>query len=582
MTMRLEPYGDRALLIEVDDVSAAHRLAAAIETARTMGLAPNGVEGTVVGYCSVVVHLQPELEKPEVVEEWLIGLRSPHGEVGMPEPGMTTDLVIEANNVVDIPVIFDGPDLAEVATAIGHSTTSVIDQFVGCELQVAFLGFAPGFPYLVGLPPELASIPRRPTPRTSVRAGSVAVGGGFASVYPQATPGGWMLVGRTTVKLFDPDHPPYARLRPGDRVRFSLLRTRSRVHEPGSSSLDALPRDVPEPDGRASTPAEPRAPLRARGTRFVEVLEPGLLSLVEDRGRRSVAGIGVPDAGAADPETMRLANRLVGNPEGAATIEITAVGPRLRFTGNAHLAVVASAADGVGVLIDGLRVQTDTVSPIQHGQVMAIGPVTFGLRAYVAVAGGFETPVVVGSRSSDVLCGLGPGPLVVGDQLDLGPATRPHGQLSHPFDPALGVGPTVIRVVAGPHHFHRSDRNALASMLWVVDHASNRIGLRLRCEDQSFVPDAPAIRSTAMVTGAIQVPPDGSPMILMPDHGTVGGYPVIACVIAADLAKLGQLQPGDTLTFAYVDRPTARGEYLRAERILAGRVSGWFPTEAGT
>jgi allophanate hydrolase subunit 2 len=188
----------------------------------------------------------------------------------------------------------------------------------------------------------------------------------------------------------------------------------------------------------------------------------------------------------------------------------------------------------------------------------------------------------MGSRSSDMLSGLGPGPLMTGDQLDLGAPTRPHGMLSHPLDPAPGQAPAVIQVMHGPHRFPRSDRHELVARVWTVGDASNRIGIRLAGEGRPLGAGAPETTSTAMITGAIQVPRDGNPIILMPDHATLGGYPVIACVIAADLAQLGQLRPGDQVRFAPVDRQTARHEHLRRERILAGRVSGWFPTEAGT
>ncbi len=536
-----------------------------------------------------MVLLDLELGLPEIVEEWLVDLVSSDATVWMTDSLRSPGDAPGGRHPVDIPVTFDGPDLDEVAASIGCSTTSVIDQLVGADLKVAFLGFAPGFPFLVGLPPELASNPRRPTPRTSVPAGSIALGGGFAAVYPQATPGGWMLLGRTTVRLFDPDNPPHTLVRAGDTVRFSISPGPNRAR--GSDSSPA-PSIHPTPGGPTPDPLRPgqpidtasprRPPMRARGNRFVEVLDPGLLSLVEDGGRRSVAGMGVPGAGAADPDAMRLANRLVGNPDAAATIEVTAVGPRLRFTGDAHLAVVASSADGVAMFLDGRPVGTNTVSPIQDGQVATIGPITVGLRAYVAVAGGLETPLVLGSRSSDMLCGLGPGPLITGDQLDLGRPTRPHGLLSEPLEPAPATAPTVIRVVGGPHHVPRLPRDGLTSVVWTVGDASNRIGIRLKAADRPPAPDVPAILSTAMVNGAIQFPPDGDPIILMPDHATVGGYPVIACVIAADLAKLGQLRPGDTLRFVSVDRRTARTEYLRRERVLSGLVSGWFPTEAAT
>ncbi|HEY7915712.1 MAG TPA: 5-oxoprolinase/urea amidolyase family protein [Acidimicrobiales bacterium] len=571
MISRADPYGDSALLIEVDDVASAHGLAEAVERQRRSGLAPEGVRGAVVGFCSVVVHLEPAVEGAEAIERWALELAD-HG-VGRGGPGIRpTPGSAPVRDRVDIPVTFDGPDLEAVAAGIGRSTASVIDQLTSTGLRVAFLGFAPGFPYLTGLPPELASIPRRSTPRTSVPAGSVAVGGGFATVYPQSTPGGWMLLGRTDLRLFDPDNPPFALLRPGDAVRFSTCPPPA----PGDHTDQHPTR--PPPDGAATG----RARLAARGRRFVEVLDPGLLSLVEDGGRQSLAKLGIPGAGAADPQSLRLANRLVGNADLAAAIEVTAVGPKLRFAGDGHLAVVASAVGGVDVRIDDHSVGTDVVSPVSDGQIVSIGRIMVGLRAYVAVSGGIETPLVMGSRSSDLLCGLGPGPLMAGDQLDVGTATRPHGLASHPIAPRLGVEPAVIRVIGGPHRVHPSTLARLTSTVWAVGKASNRIGLRLEGDRQSPAHDSESIRSTPMVTGAIQIPPDGGPIVLMPDHATVGGYPVAACVITADLARLGQLRPGDALRFEMVDFHTARSEYLRGERELAGRVSGWFPTRAGT
>ena len=518
----------------------------------------------------MVVNLDPA-EQAEAIQGWALELADRPAMSGTPGTRPTPGSA-PVRDRVHIPVTFDGPDLEAVAAGIGRTTSSVIDQLTSTELHVAFLGFAPGFPYLTGLPPELASIPRRSTPRTSVPAGSVAVGGGFATVYPQSTPGGWRLLGRTDLRLFDPDNPPFALLRPGDTVRFSA--------GPPPAQRDHFDkRPTRTPPGATTTG---RARLAATGRRFVEVLDPGLLSLVEDGGRHSLANMGIPNAGAADPQSMRLANRLVGNADWAAAIEVTAVGPRLRFAGDGHLAVVASAEDGVDVRIDDHPVGTDSVSPIRDGQILSIGRIMLGLRAYVAVSGGIETPLVMGSRSSDLLCGMGPGPLVAGDRLDLGIPTRPHGLASHPIGPGPGVEPAVIRVVGGPHRLPPSALAGLTSTVWTVGESSNRIGLRLKGGRHSLAHDSGAIRSTAMVTGAIQIPPDGGPIVLMPDHATVGGYPVVACVITADLARLGQLRPGDPLRFAAVDRRAARSEYLRGERVLAGRVTGWFPTRAGT
>ena len=502
------------------------------------------------------------------VERWLIDLvgRSGVGNHPAGEPDPTV-----RHRSVDIPVSFDGPDLDAVAGIIGGTPAEVIDLLTGADLQVAFVGFAPGFPYLVGLPPELAAVPRLGTPRVSVPAGSVAVGGGFASVYPRATPGGWHLLGRTAVQLFDPEHPPYALLRTGDRVRF-------RVAGPGAGQ-DGLD----ESGSRSPGPPGPRQPMTARSGRFVEVLDPGLLSLVEDGGRQQVAALGIPRAGPVDPDAMRLANRLVGNPDGAATIEATKVGPTLRFTGSAHVAVVAPSPEGQEVHIDG-HPAGPGVLPVEDGQVVSVGRVLGGLRAYMAVSGGFEPPPVVGSRSTDLLSGLGPGPLVAGDRLDLGPPNRPRGQLLPPLDDPPGrTGAAVVRVIAGPHRLP-SATEPLAAGPWTVGPASNRIGVRLTSPPRPGPGPVAGgrIPSMGMITGAVQLPPDGEPIILLCDHATVGGYPVIACVIAADLPVVGQLAPGDTVEFVAVDRATARRETARRQRALAERITGWFPTEAGT
>jgi biotin-dependent carboxylase-like uncharacterized protein len=583
------PFGDGALLVDLDDVSAAHRLVDRLEAAREAGRAPDGVLQAVVGYGTVVVHLGPGRDRADVVGAWLrtLGPDASTGRTGAGTERRGDDGRAGGGPTrVVIPVTFDGPDLGPVAAALGTTAPAVVASLCSVDLDVAFLGFAPGFPYLVGLPGPLASIPRRSTPRPSVPAGTVAVGGGFASVYPQSTPGGWMLLGRTSVPLFDRSRPPYALLRRGDLVRFADA-VGGPDHEP--------PRTGPSPPGGRRSALQNRAP------RFIEILEPGLLSLVEDQGRHSAAAMGVPGAGPADPGAHRLANRLVGNPDGAAAVELTAVGPTLRFHGDTYATVVGAGAGAVDVLLDGRPVDSGTVVPVSDGQVLAIGRIRSGLRAYLAVSGGLDTPVEIGSRSSDVLCGLGPGALVAGDRLDLGPPTRPRGRLSWPTAAGAETGtggdgrPRELRVMAGPHRLGRAQAARLCSQPWVVGEASNRIGIRLEGgagpADAPDERDAPgpegdaapvSIPSTGMVTGAVQVPPDGNPIVLMPDHATVGGYPVACCVITADLPVLGQLRPGDTVRLTEVDPDTARAAREGWEASLDGRLSGWFPTAAGT
>ncbi len=595
MNVRVTPFGDSALLLEVDDVRAAHRIAAAIDRARPTGRAPAGIGETVVGMGTVVVHLDDPTEDGDA-GPWLQELAAELDRSEQFDPEPFDDSVAAGGSPpgprrVDIPVTFDGPDLDEVAERIGATPTRVVELLTNAELEVAFLGFAPGFAYLTGLPPALAAVPRRPTPRVSVPGGSVAVAGGFASIYPSTGPGGWQLIGHTPTRLFDPDRPPHALLRPGDVVRFiDQPPVAIALADPTMTGRPATEGGL-EPGADQLAPAR-RSPLTARSDRFVEVLEPGLLSLLQDAGRPGAAILGIPRAGPADRATMRLANRLVGNTDGDAVIEMTASGPRLVFTGQAHLAVLVPPGGQVEVLIDDHPVATGSVFPVSDGQVVAVGRIHGGLRAYLAVSGGFDTTLVVGSRSSDVLSGLGPGPLVAGDRLDLGPPGRPHGQLLPPLEIPLphqsgpGTRSRTIRVVPGPHSLPAAGDEPLAAGPWVVGPASNRIGVRLSPADRPAGP-APGstpgqIRSTGMVTGAIQLPPDGRPIILLPDHATVGGYPVVACVITADLPVVGQLEPGETVEFVTVDLPTARALLASSERALEARVTGWFPTEAAT
>ena len=526
----VRPFGDGALVAEVGSVADAHGLAAAISSAPGW----RGVEDVVVGYRSVTV--VTDLGAPDVA-----ALAEELARI----PGVEHDPA--STRRVEIPVAFDGPDLDDVAGLTGMSETAVVEQLVGTELTVAFVGFLPGFAYLEGLPPALAAVPRRSSPRSAVAAGSVGIGGGFAGIYPQASPGGWQLLGRTGFELFDPDTPPFAALRPGDTVVPRM------ASDPGV----VAPRD--------------RGPLRSTASRTAVVEAPGLLSMVQDLGRVAVARLGVPRAGGADPLALRGANRLVGNEDGAAALEVTALGPRLRFADASHVAVVGGAV----VSVDGRPVEVDTVFPVAPGQVLSVGKTLDELRCYVAVAGGVEVAPVLGSRSSDVLTGLGPGALRPGDVLGLGPPTRPRGRI---LRRAAGPGPRVVRVVPGPDELGPDAVRHLAATTWEAAPASDRVGVRLAGEALDV--SVAGIASRGMVTGAVQIPPDGQPVALLCDHATVGGYPVVATVVRADLAVLAQCRPGDEVRFEPVDLAEAGRARAGAERALTRGVTGWFPVRS--
>jgi KipI family sensor histidine kinase inhibitor len=204
--VKLRVAGERGLLVEVDDLETVHRLHAALRE-----LDPPGVVELVPGYRTVLIVADPG--QAEVLDE--LAARLPSLEL---PPAETV-----AGETVEIPVSYHGEDLPEVADLTGLDAQEVVRRHTAPEYTVAFLGFSPGFPYLVGLDPAL-EVPRRDTPRTSIPAGSVGLAGNQTGIYPTASPGGWQLIGRTSVTLFDPDRDPPALLAPGTHVRFTVAR----------------------------------------------------------------------------------------------------------------------------------------------------------------------------------------------------------------------------------------------------------------------------------------------------------------------------------------------------------------------
>jgi KipI family sensor histidine kinase inhibitor len=204
--VRLRPAGGRGLLVEVDDLETVHRLRAAL-----LALAPPGVVELVPAYRTLLVVADPE--RAGTLDE--LATRLPELELPPAEA--------VAGDLVEIPVRYDGEDLDEVARLTGLDAAEVVRRHTAPEYTVAFLGFSPGFPYLVGLDPALR-VPRRDTPRTSIPAGSVGLAGDQTGIYPSASPGGWRLIGRTEATLFDPARDPPALLAPGGRLRFTVAR----------------------------------------------------------------------------------------------------------------------------------------------------------------------------------------------------------------------------------------------------------------------------------------------------------------------------------------------------------------------
>ncbi|WP_324011614.1 carboxyltransferase domain-containing protein [Microbacterium sp. JZ37] len=539
---RILTASGRALLVEVDDLESAVRLHAALEAAP-----PVGVVELVPAERTVLVRCEPR--------------RLPEVRVALERIALAARAAA-VDRCVEIPVHYDGDDLAEVADHLGLSPAEVAARHQTATWHVAFTGFAPGFGYLVGDDPVF-DVPRKASPRARVPAGAVALAGRYSGVYPRESPGGWQLIGRTDAALWDLDRDPPALLLPGTTVRFVDA---SRAH-PATAA-----------EGRRGRPA----PLGARAVDMpgdrgiaaaVEVIEPGLQLLVQDLGRPGRAHLGVSASGAADRGALRAANAAVGNGHGEAGLELLGGGARLRLRGAGVLALAGAEVDAALVHADGGSEPVPRGAPtaFREGDELVTGFATRGVRALVAFRGGLALTPVLGSLATDTLAGIGPRELGgralrAGDVVPLRGLSGVRDAVA-PWSPAPRAlpapGETVeLRVVRGPRDdwFAADALDALLGDEWAATSRSDRVGIRLEGARPLARAVPGELPSEGTETGAVQVPPHGHPVVFLPDHPLTGGYPVIASVVAADLDLAGQIPPGARVRFrlsgADVGRPS--------------------------
>ncbi|MEY9962662.1 biotin-dependent carboxylase-like uncharacterized protein [Streptacidiphilus sp. MAP12-16] len=279
---------------------------------------------------------------------------------------------------------------------------------------------------------------------------------------------------------------------------------------------------------------------------MIEILRPGLLTTIQDLGRPGRTALGVGASGAADRGSLRLANRLVANSESAAALELTYGSFAARFHMPATIALTGAPCP---VALDGRLVGMNGPIHLRAGQRLEIGVPTEGLRTYLAVRGGIDVPPVLGSRATDTLSGIGPPLPAPGTRLPIGADVDGYPLVD--LAPVRGYGDEVIlRIVPGPRDdwFAPSALAALCGGPYQVTADSNRIGIRL-----SGPPLERAIHrelpSEGMVAGALQVPPNGQPVLFLVDHPVTGGYPVIAVITDQDIDRAAQLRPGQSVRF---------------------------------
>ena len=531
--------GDSGMLLELEEAIDAGVNARAIAIAaaiRAEALA--GVRDVVSTYRTVAVHFDP----------LRVGIEAVHEAMARASTAAATDVT---GKTVDVPVQYGGeagPDLLELAQFANLGPQAAIDLHSRTPYRVFMLGFLPGFAYMGGVDARIA-MPRRDTPRMRVPTGSVGIAGQQTGVYPRESPGGWRLIGRTNARVFEARRPEPCLFAPGDIVRFT--------------SEEGLEFDRPRPRVMPSRGKD--------GTRHITVVRPGLFTTIQDRGRWGHQADGVPVGGALDRVAHSAANALVANDAGAATLEVTLLGPELRFECDAMVAV--TGAD-LGARVDGAEAMLNSTIACRRGAVLRFGERRSGSRAYVAVDGGIDVESVLGSRATSALCGLGGvdgRPIAGGDWLPLGAPARTD-RVRRVVDPApLPNGGARLRVLPGPQHDYFPDHafDQLQRARFVVTPRSDRMGYRLegaripRIEGREMISDAAFV-------GGIQVPWSGEPILLMADRQTTGGYPQIATVITADLPLAGQLAPGDWIEFEICSRREALTALVAQEgRLLA-------------
>jgi KipI family sensor histidine kinase inhibitor len=480
-----------------------------------------------------------------------------------------TNVVSGFSRTFEIPVAYGGeagPDLDAVAEYARCTPQEVVNRHSARTYRVFMLGFLPGFPYMASVEDSIA-VPRRAAPRARVARGAVGIAGRQTGIYPRESPGGWQIIGRTALDVFDPLRTPPALFAPGDTVRFVAVADESArwkdPSEPGTSRA-----------GFYGPPA----------TRYLTVLRPGLLTTVQDSGRWGHQNSGVPVAGAMDAVSHRLANALVGNPPQAAALEATVLGPELRLEQETTMAM---AGADLQPRLDDADVPMHTSVRIAPGSILRLGQRRSGARAYVAFDGGIAAPAVLGSRATDARSGLGGfdgRALRAGDRLPLGDVEAGEGSRRSSdlriFRRPEGLrlpgssGGARVRVMPGPQAdaFAPQAFRTLHTARFVISPASNRMGYRLT-SDQPIAHGAVAdMISDVTFPGGVQVPPSGDPILLMADRQTTGGYPQIAIVITADLPLAAQLAPGDWIEFAPCTRSEAMAALVAQEgRLLAVR-----------
>jgi KipI family sensor histidine kinase inhibitor len=457
--------------------------------------------------------------------------------------------------LVKVPVCYEeafAPDLGWMSEKAGLRRDEAIALHSSKVYTCMMLGFAPGFVYLDEVDPKIRS-DRMDTPRTKVQAGSVGIAGAQTGIYGIETPGGWRLIGRTPLTMFNPRSSPPTPIGPGDHVRFEPITAQ---------------------EFKFIKSASPAHPILPEGVPVLEVEQPGIFSTIQDQGRPDYRHLGVPNSGGIDHLSQVQANYILGNPAGRPAIEILGGFFKVRALTDVVLAVTGADCE---LTVNRAKAEIYAALLLREGEELSIGKTTKGFVNYLAVAGTFSAESAMGSSSTYAKGSFGGyqgRALKTGDMIGVTDLSD-HVMMRSVFpnDRTDLSGEKPVRATKGLPQEGDSAAKAFFRSGYTVSEVSDRTGFRLKVGDR--LPQSKAqLLTCPTFPGYVQVPPDGLPIVLQQDCPTTGGYQVVAAVLPSEMGRFSQLRPGSKVGFEEVDEARATKDAIAFAKRLAAYSGG--------
>lgn len=458
------------------------------------------------------------------------------------------------NKLVKVPVCYEGefaPDLDSLVERVGLTKDQVVALHSSKEYTCMMLGFAPGFVYLDEVDPKIR-MERLETPRTKVPAGSVGIAAAQTGIYGSEAPGGWRLIGRTPLTMFNPSATPPTPIGPGDHVKFQPIT---------ADEFKFVKKAT------AARPTEPK------GARVLEVRQPGLLATVQDDGRFAYRHLGVPNSGGLDALSQVQSNYIVGNPSSCPVIEV--IGGFFKAKALAEVVVAVTGCE-CDLTVGGQPASEWSPLLLKEGQELAISK-TKGLLNYLSLAGRLTASSVMGSCSTYYRGGFGGysgRPLKAGDILGVEELAEEVVMRDVPASDRVSSNEGPVKALRSPLSTSRAAvEDALFNGDYEVNEASDRTGYRLRRSGR-FPIATGQVLSYPTFPGYVQVPPDGSPIVLQKDCPTIGGYELGAIILPSEAGRFSQLRPGSKVKFQEVGEGAASRDTAKFLKVWEDYASG--------